>query len=253
MTSPYMPAVIQSVGLACVPVDDMPSGSAMARKPVAAAVITLSERDDGHRDVTIACMSDARDLEFPLPVLVNDALVAGAPIIMSQADCDLLTVEAASRRFFTEPRLAALARGQGLIDPVAIFGLDADEGALCRRLGIAANLVLDRDVALSWSRRLPAAAEGVALTVAVSRLMLWAHAASFRDAVPDAFFETLLPLRERLMDLEHGQPQLKAVLGTRPFGRAASFAGYYRDYRALRDAGDDAARWVTFEEGLSYV
>lgn len=74
MTSPYVPPVIQAVGLACVPIDDMPPGTALALIPVAAAVVTLHARDDGHRDVKVDCMSDARDLEFPLPVLVEDAL-----------------------------------------------------------------------------------------------------------------------------------------------------------------------------------
>lgn len=253
MNSPYVPPLIQAVGLACVPVDDTPSGTALARKPVAAAVVTLHARDDGHRDVTIVCVSDARDLEFPLPALVEDALVASAPIVITEPDCNVLTIEAAARRFFVEPKLGALAKGQGLVDPVAMFGEGHDEVALCRRLGIAASHVADRDVARWWRRDAPAAAEGVALTIAVSRLMLWAHGASFLKGLPDAFFETLLPLRETLMGVEAERPEMKAILASRPFGRAASFASYYREYRAGRDAGNEAVPWVTFEEGLSYV
>lgn len=253
MNSPHVPPVIQAVGLACVPVADMPPGSVLARKPVAAAVVTLHERDDGHREVTIKCVSDARDLEWPLPVLLDGALIAGAPIILSESDCDTLAIEAASRRFFVEPNLAALAKGQGMIDPVAMFGTSLDEIALCQRLGIQATFVPDCDVVRSWSRSAPVAAEGVALSIAVRRLMLWAHSASFVKAVPDAFFETMLPLRERLMHLEQDRPELKAILSSRPFGRAASFASYYREYRTRRDAGDEDARWATFEDGLSYV
>ena len=253
MKSPYVPPVIQAVGLACVPINDMPPGTALARKPVAAAVVTLHARGDGHRDVNVACMSDARDMEFPLPVLVNDALVAGAPVIMTESDCDVLTIDAASRRFFVEPTLGALAKGQGLIDPVAMFGAGHDEAALCRRLGIPASIAPDSDVAKWWNRNAPAAVEGVALTIAMSRLILWAHGASFLLGIPDAFFETLLPLRQRLMDLDAERPELKPILASRPFGRTASFASYYHEYRAKRDAGDEEARWVTFEEGLSYV
>lgn len=253
MKSPYVPSVIQAVGLACVLVDDMPPGVALARKPVAAAVITLSERDDGHRDVTVKTMSDARDMEFPLPVLIDDALIAGAPVIMTAMDCDVLTVEAASRRFFVESKLGSLARAKNLIDPVAMFGAGHDETALCRRLGINAPAVTDRDVAKWWSREAPGTAESVALVVAAARLMLWAHGAAFLRGVPDAFFETLLPLRERLFDLEEERPGVKQLVASRPFGRGASFASYYREYRAKRDAGDEEARWVTFEEGLSYV
>lgn len=253
MNSPDLPPVIQAIGLACIPVNDMPPGSALSRKPVAAAIVTLHARDDGHRDVSIACVSDARDMEFPLPVLVEDALVAGAPTIMTVRDCEALTIEAAARRFFVEPKLGALAKRQGLIDPVAMLGTDMDEYALCRRLGIAGTHASDQDVARWWRRDAPAAAEGAALTRAVSRLMIWAHGASFLRGRPDAFFETLLPLRERLMDIDAEQPEMKAMLSSRPFGRAASFASDYAEYRVKRDAGDEAARWVSFEEGLSYV
>lgn len=253
MNSPYVPPIVQAIGLACVPIDDMPPGTALARKPVAAAVVTLHTRDDGHREVSIACLSDARELEFPLPVLVEDALVAGAPTIMTAHDYDALRIDAAARRFFVEPKLGVLASGQGLIDPVSMFGAGYDEVALCRRLGVAATLVADRDVAKWWRRDAPALAEGVALNSAVSRLLLWAHGASFTAGLPDAFFETLLPVREKLMDLEATRPEVRAILATRPFGRAGSFASYYREYRARRDAGDEDARWLTFEEGLSYV
>jgi hypothetical protein len=253
MNTPYMPPVIQAVGLACVPVEDMPPGTALARKPVAAAVVTLHARDDGHRDVTVACLSDARDLEFPLPVLMEDALIAGAQTIITEPDCDVLRIEATARRFFVEQKLGKLAKGQGLVDPVAMFGSGHDEVALCRRIGIATNLVADQDVARWWRCDAPAAAEGAALIIAVSRLMLWAHGASFLTGRPDAFFETLLPLREKLMDIEADRPELKSILGSRPFGRAASFASYYHEYRAKRDAGDEEARWATFEDGLYYV
>lgn len=250
MTTKLMPPVIQAVGLACVPVADMPPATTLARKPVAAAIVTLTERDDGHRDVVIKTVTDARDMEHPLPVLINDALVAGAPTIITQADRDVIMAETASRRFFVEPALGSLAKN--LIDPVAMFGAEHEEAALCRRLGIPANVVPDSDVARWWNREAPMAVEGVALTIAVSRMMLWAHAASFMEGRPDPFFENLLPLRLRLFELEEQYPGIKALLASRPFHRAASFVSYYRDYRAKRDAGDDS-RWLTFEDGQSYV
>ncbi len=253
MNTPDVPPVIQAVGLACVPIADMPPGSTLARKPVAAAIISLIERGDGHRDVVITCVSDARDMEFPLPVLVNDALVATAPTIITAADCETLAVDATSRRFFVEARLAALADGDTLIDPVAIFGNDHDEAALCHRLGFPVALVSDNDIARWWNRAAPAVAEGLALTAAIARLMLWAHGTAFRSGRPDAFFETLIPLRERLLDIECERPELKAILAMRPFGRVASLAGYYHEYRARRDGGEHDARWLTFEDGLSYV
>lgn len=253
MKAQSVPRILQAIGLACVTVGDMPCGTVLARKPVAAAIVTLHLRDDGQRDVSIACLSDARNLELPLPSLVNDALTDGAPIIVTEQDCEVLMIEAAARRFFVEPRLGTLASGATLVDPVAMFRAGHDEMALCRRLGIAVHAVSDIDVAHRWNHAAPAAAESVALSTAASRLKLWAHAASFLDGTPDAFFETLLPLRERLMDLEGERPELKTILASRAFRRAASFASFYRDYRARRDAGDDEASWVTFEEGLFYV
>lgn len=253
MNAPIMPPIIQSVGLACVPVDDMPPGSVLARKPVAAAIVTIAERGDGHRDVIVNCVTDACEFEWPLPVLIDNALVPTAPTIITDDDRKVLAIEATSRRFFAEPRLGALNRVRGAIDPVAMMGEGGEEVALCRRLGIPANLIPDADVARWWKRDAPVAVEDVALTAAVSRLVLWAHIASFQNAQPDTFFETMLPLRERLMELEQTHPGLKPFLSSRPFNRAASFASFYREYRAKRDAGDSDAHWVTFEDGLSYV
>ena len=251
MKSPYMPRMIHAVGLACVPVADMPPGSLLARKPVAAAVITVQERDDGHRDVLIDCMSDARDTEFPLTVLLDGAL-ASAPTLISPDDRALLAADATARRFFAEPRLAKLAAGEHAIDPTAMFGT-ADERALCLRLAIGAPYVSDRDVELAWSRQAPQAAEGIALASAASRLMLWAHRASFETAAPDCFFEVLRPLAERLYEYEEQYPILTQLIRSRPMNRAGSFGAYYREYRAARDAGDDQAQWVTFEDNLLHM
>lgn len=253
MKSEHVPPVIQAIGLACVPFDDMPPGTALARKPIAAAIVAVVEREDGHRGAVVTCVSDARASEWPLPVLLDNALVAGAWTIISEADREVLTIEAASRRFFTEPKLSGVTIGQGAVDPAALFGPYRDERALCRRLGIPTSLVPDSDVARWWNRDAPTAVEDVALVAAVSRMVLWAHGASFQAALPDAFFETLLALRERLFDLEADHPALKPMLASRPFHRAASFASDYHAYRAKRTAGDTDARWATFEDGLSYV
>jgi len=253
MKSDFVPPVIQAVGLACVPVVDMPPGTMLARKPVAAAIVTIAERDDGHRDAIVTCVSDTRELEWPLPVLIDSALVPGAPTIITESDRAVLTIEAASRRFFSEPSLGALASGQGLIDPVAMFGSGDDEPAMLSRLGIAASLAPDSDVARWWNREAPLAVEDVALTAAVSRMVLWAHGASFRHASPDPFFEVILPLRERLLAMEPEHPAVKPILASRPFHRAASFASFYREYRTKRDGGDHDARWLTFADDVSYV
>ena len=175
-------------------------------------------------------------------MLIENALVPGMPTIITEADLVVLAVETASRRFFVEPKLAALARGQGVVDPTTMLGGSRDEAVLCRRLGISVELASDSDVARWWNREAPAVVEDVALTAAVSRMVLWAHGASFLGALPDAFFETVLALRERLFDLEGEHSGLKPMLASRPFHRAASLASDYRAYRAKRDAGDVDAR-----------
>lgn len=253
MIDPKLPLVIQAVGLACVPVDDMPPDTVLARKPVAAAIISLVAREDGHRDAIVTCVSDASALEWPLPVLIDRALLPGAATIITKPDRDVLLLDTASRRFFVEDKIASLGQEEALFDPVATFGQGFDEAALCRRLGIPPNLVPDDDVARWWNRDVPGPVEGVALTAAVARLVLWAHATATRSAAPDAFFETLVSLREQLFELEAEYPVLKAMLASRPFHRAASFASDYRAYRAQRDTGDANARWVTFEDGLTHV
>ncbi|MFK3889776.1 hypothetical protein [Sphingomonas sp. NPDC079357] len=250
-----MPAVIQAVGLACVPVADMPASEpVLARKPVAAAVITLQARGDGHRDIIAAQVSDARDMEFPLPWLIDQALVAAAPTIITAADRVTLGVDAMARRYWAEPRLAAVCRGGNTIDPGEVFGGSlGNEAALCRRLQIPTSQVRDTEVERVWTRHTPELAMDIALGVAVSRLMLWAHGVSFASAEPDAFFETLLPLRDWMQDREAHAPSLQQAGRSRPIRRATSFASTYRDYRKARDAGDEQASWAQFEDGLFHT
>lgn len=245
-----LPTAVQAVGLACVPVHDMPTGTALARRPVAAAVVTLRPREIGRGMVTSATMSDARELEFPLPWLLDQALSDEAVTLITGEDRQVLALDAAARRYWAEPRLAAVCAGTNTLDPVATFGTGIDERALCRRLQIDCLTDTDSDVERSWNHTAPTAAIDVALSVAVARLMLWAHGAAFEVSAPQAFFETMLPLLAWLMDEEKSSPGLQLALRSRPMARAFSFATTYQAYRTARDAGDETARWVTFEAGL---
>ena len=250
-----MPAAIQAVGLASLPVHDMPPGEpALARRPVAAAVVTLQARSEGHSEVIATRVSAARDTEFPLPWLIDQALVAGVPIIISPEDRAVLRIPAMAGRYWVEPRLAAVCAGTNAIDPTAVFeGKVGDEAALCRRLQIPTSQVNDADVERTWSRDRPRPAMDVALGIAVSRLMLWAHGVSFASAEPVAFFETLLSLRDWMLGEEKDWPSLHRAVRSRPVSRATSFASTYREYRTARDGGDEAAAWVTFEDGLFHT
>ena len=250
--SSSLPPLLQSVGLACLPVSDMPAGSNLARKAVAAAVITARQLEEGHYAIEVNCLSDAQPCEFPLTVLLDQALDEDAATLLSSSDRAVLAVEAASRRFFVEQRLGVLASGIGIIDPALFFDPRCDERAVCRRLDIPVCLLGDRDVELSWRGKTPAAAEGVALAHAVSRLILWVHGASVHQGRPDPFFDLLIPLAGTLMEQEARYPILAPMLRARPFNRAISLLSYYQAYRAAREAGDAHACWASFEDGLMH-
>lgn len=236
MTDTEMPPLIQAVGLASVPVVDMPADQpALCRVPIAAAIVTLALRDDGHREIAVARHSDARAAEFPLPWLIDQALIPGAPMIVTPADAAMLTIAAMERRFWAEPRLACLMRDRSPVDPTQVGGIGvADEAALCHRLGIPPAQVTGAEVEQSWARHTSEPAIDAALGVAVARLMLWAHGAAFAAASPEPFFETLLPLAAWLAGEAERVPSLDPLLRSRPIRRATSFASYYREYRSRR-------------------
>ena len=162
---------VQAIGLACIPIEDMPADSvALARKPVAAAVLTLRTRDDGHPELVATRLSDARDTEFPLPWLIDQALMPGMVKLISAEDRHVLAGDTMARRYFVEERLAALCRGTDVVDPGSLPDAGvSDEAALWKRLEIPFGRVDDRAVKRCWSRGAPGVAEDIALGTAVVR------------------------------------------------------------------------------------
>lgn len=255
MTDIAMPPLIQALGLACVPVPGMPADDpVLARQPIAAAIVTLALRGDGHREIISMRHSDARPAEFPLPRLVDRSLVPGAPVVATPADVATLALDAAARRFTAEPRLAALATGRDLIDPRAIAGAPmSDEAALLGRLGLTLAIANRAEIERAWSQHQPDKAMNAALESAIARLVAWAHSASFAAADPGPLFEALLPLHAWLSNEVERVPEFAPLLRSRPLRRVASFANHYRDYRVRRNAGDPDTMWVTFEDGLFHI
>ena len=246
---------VQAIGLACIPIEDMPADSvALARKPVAAAVLTLRTRDDGHPELVATRLSDARDTEFPLPWLIDQALMPGMVKLISAEDRHVLAGDTMARRYFVEERLAALCRGTDVVDPGSLPDAGvSDEAALWKRLEIPFGRVDDRAVKRCWSRGAPGVAEDIALGTAVARLMTWAHRAGFDAAEPEAFFETMIALRDWAAIEAERMPSLRLLDRSRPVRRASSFIHAYRDYRARRDAGDAEPMWTSFEDGLFHT
>jgi hypothetical protein len=246
--------VIQAVGLTCVPLPEIGSDMPLGRKPVTAAVLTLSQREDGHVDVIATRLSDARDLEFPLPYLVDQALMPGALTIVSAADRAALGVEAAARRFFVEPRLVRMVTGTRVVDPLASPPFDGvDEASACRRLGIPVDRTSDADIGRLWSRHAPEPVETIALARAVSRLMLWSSIEAFTLADPGPFFETMLPLRTWMNTQADAAPAIYGWATCRPMMHAVSFAGQYRGHRRRVVTGDSDTSWVSFEDNLLHT
>ena len=160
MNEYQLPKCLQVIGLACIPVNDIPDEHpALARRPVAAAVLTMVDQDDGHRWINTICVSDARKSEIPLPHLLDKTLLPGVVQIASMADRMTLAMDAMSRRFFVEPALAELCFGETAIDPAAMGDHGFDERTACRRFSIPMPEIGDADIELAWSRSAPAAAK----------------------------------------------------------------------------------------------
>lgn len=247
------PSVIQCIGLACVPVAELTASeqTSIPCKPVAAAVLTLETQAHGQGRITAARVSDARDMELPLAWRLETELADDALTIISAQDRVALALEATARRFFVEPRLAALVAGDQTVDPGWMLGEQRlDEAALCRRLHIPTLDVSDAAMSRIWSRHAPAAAEEVALVRAVARMILWANIAAFQQADPAPFFRTLLPLQTWMYDQAERWPLIHRMATARPLMRASSFADEWHSYEQAKALGDQSARWVQFELGL---
>lgn len=243
------PKTVQAIGIACVPMDNQERAlPAFAARPVAAAIVTL--RSEGGGLALQAGVSDnARDTEFPLSHLVDRALIPDAAKLVAVLDVERLTADAMARGHFDEPQLArALSQRERHLPE----GIGAeDEWALCRRLDIPFRMAGYEMAAAGSSPDAVVATSGnAALINAAARLMLWAHVRAFEDGKPDAFFETMKALAAWIEADEHRQALLEDVSACRPMRRLRSLGSYYETYRAARDAGDEHARWVTFEEGL---
>ena len=87
--------VVQAIGLTVVPIGDPTQIGWIERKPVAAAVVTLSQRDDGSMHVFVDTMTAVDENQFPLSWLIEQELVAGAPTLVSPSERSLLLADAA--------------------------------------------------------------------------------------------------------------------------------------------------------------
>ena len=250
--------IVQSIGLICVPVGDPAKSGWIERKPVAAAVLTLSQRDDEHIHVFAETMSAVDEQQFPLPWLIEQELVTGSPTLISPAERALLITDAAQARHFVEPKIAQLMTdGEFAIDVAALAQADGgwcpDEMCLFRRLGIPHCEPSETEAARVWTwypqaDRAPLLREQ-ALSAAVSRLMLWSNLMAVREAEPGWFYEPMLALRSWLNEQENDRPELYAWSTSKPIMRAASFVQEYRHDLDRRLAGEPSS-WPQFEKGL---
>ena len=247
-----MPSV-QSLGIVTVPVGDQPDMQRSLQKPIAAAVLTMTQRNDGHVMIFDEMMSADEEPQFPLPWLIDQALIAGATTLVGTGDAQALLVDAAQQRFFVEPKLAALSTGDHTVDVPTLVGNEIDEATLSCRLGIPWISLHPSELERIWterSRDTHAASLGKhALAMSVSRLMLWANLMATHTAEPGWFYETMLALRCWLDGRETDAPELYAWGTSKPIMRAVSSVEDYRRDLGRRLAGRDSD-WPTFEAGL---
>lgn len=247
---------IQAIGLVAVPTNDAADAGWVERKPVAAAVLTLSQRDDGHIHVLHEVMTAVDEQQFPLPWLVDRELFTGATTLVGAGDLTLLAVDAAQQRFFVESKLLRLTHRDHTVTVTSLAGEGVGEAGLCRRLGIPHAGISERDAARIWSWYAPEDRTAMlgrhALARAVSRLMLWANLMATQAQEPGWFFETMLALRPWLDEREQDAPELYGWGTCKPIMRAVSFVEDYRRDLGRRLAGQDRD-WPQFMPGLFHT
>ncbi|WP_156678170.1 hypothetical protein [Sphingomonas profundi] len=230
-------AVVQAVGIITVPVQDLPPAmAALAVRPIAAAVLRFEQAPDGNCTVSLRKAGALSALEHPLPSLLDPLIDPQALVVITDADLELLGIEAASRRTFRELNLAAMLDGYiDTVDP-ALLASGASGGSerlLCRRLGLP-MLPDPSKREKTWRAGGIAAIDRYALGVATTRLMLWATIAATRAAEPGLFYEPMLALRRWLTSDEIAAPPLALFARSRPMRRAVACEADYRAALALR-------------------
>lgn len=231
-------AVVQAVGLATTALDDLPPAMiSLARRPIAAAVLRLEQASNGHCQISVRKAGALLALEQPLPCLLDTLIDPAALTVIADADMELLGIEAATRRTFAEPNLAALLDGQiDTIDPalLASGASGTSERLLCRRLGLPMLPGAERE-GRAWRLGGLALIDRYALAAATTRLMLWATIAAARAAEPGLFYEPMLALHRWLTSDDTAAHPLALFARSRPMRRAIACELDYRAALALRD------------------
>lgn len=248
--------VVQAIGLVSMPTSDCDDASWIERKPVAAAVLTLSQRDDGHVLIFHEVMTAADEQQFPLTWLVEQELVAGAPTLVGVGDATVLTVDAAQQRHFVERKLVDLLGSGASVHVAGLAGEGIGEPALCRRLNVPRLEITPEEVARVWTwypreTRIATLSQH-ALANAVSRLMVWANLQATLTREPGWFYETMLALRCWMEEREHDAPEIYRWGTCKPIMRAVSFVEEYRRDLSRRLAGEESD-WPTFAPGLFHT
>lgn len=248
--------ILQSVGLICVPTGTADDAGWIERKPVAAAVLTMSQGGDGRISIFHEVATAVDERQFPLPWLVEQELVAGVPTLVGAGDIERLAVEAAQKRFFVESKIASLhAGGDHAIDVAGLAGDGISEKGLCRRLNIPLDPISETEVERIWNCRSDTRVIRLgrhALASSVSRLMLWANLMAMRESEPGWFYETMLALRCWVDERERDAPTLYSWGMLKPIMSAVSYVDEYRRDLARRAAGQPSD-WPRFASGLFHT
>lgn len=231
--------VVQAIGLVTCPVDDLPPAMiTIAARPIAAAVLRLEQDANGTCSIGVRKAGALAALEEPLPCLLDRLIDRHAITVIADADLDLLGIEAAARRTFNEPNLAAMLDGRiDTVDPAVLASgaSGASERLLCRRLRLPMLVDLSARPGRTWREGGLERIDRHALAAAVTRLMLWANVAASRTAEPGLFFEPMLALHSWLTSGDTAARPLAVFVRSRPMRRAVACELDYRAALALRD------------------
>ena len=245
--------IVQSFGvLTAMPeLFDAEQGEA-ERIATAVAIVTLTQRDDGHVELHVSRLSNQREREFALSHLVDDALVANAPALITPAERRALAVSAMRDGNFVEPRLAAMIAGDHAVD-VSVLA-PGTEPVRERRLARTLRLPWAEAPAAGTLRASSASLRDVLLTEAalgraVTRLILWSHLRAVQKAEPALFYEPMRAVQAWLAGCEHIAPNLHGWASRSRILRAVSlWEPYAQDLESRMGRGERI--WPVFEDGL---
>ena len=210
------------------------------------AVLTVRQRDDGHMQLTHGLCDHYKETQYPLASSLERELDRDALVLVSQAERASLTLAAARSRFYSEPKLARVVRGDRVADVTALLPF-APEGTHEEREATLAALLnapwapptesTGHANASDTSAHRRAQLTDQAIVRATGRLVTWCQAEAALTAEPGLYFEVMLAVSAWLDEHWSDHPVLGSTARSRPLMWAKSFQSLYREDLTARAGG----------------